>query len=924
MDIHSSNKLNNLQVPSDQKLPSLYLLDSIVKNIGKDYIKYFAARLPEVFCKAYKQVEPSIHQGMRHLFGTWKGVFPSETLQMIAQELGFVPVANGSSRPEAPARPAHGIHVNPKYLEARQRIQQSTRAKISVSDTSGNLANLSEDMERFERASSAGSGRPWADPPAKYPQRQHLGDVIQGENVSAAFEDSEYDSMISKQSGLLSGRAGDKPKAQGVNPWFESGGVMPTISEQKNGFDLKHGYSALRSSASDANLLPRHRLPIKSTSEMTKSWKNSEEEEYMWDDINSRLTDQGATSGSVRERWTPDDSERNSEASIDSLSTEHKSLANSGQRMTSWSQEPPMSEGISSLISSRDMLSNSGSYPLALSGLPKTSNAGRTAFPSKVGPGTTGASRGYLISNASLGATGSVGQQRQTLGASSPSAQSPMHQGASSPSILPDRERKQSFPLSDPRVSQLLGRINTVPRSQVTHGSLPSKSENFHPPNSQRLPPNSRPLASLAHSPRLMHDTESSAVESSRKFPVQPLPQISGSGNSSENSLSDDANPTVTKSSGQSSTSSLLAAVMKSGIIGTHVTSSLPQVSPALSSQDSKQHSLPSRLPLKPSVSPVLSQPSIGKTSSRYSQKNVDQLSLPRNVPPSSAVGSTSSQSLNAADAVSAPVSTLLSSLVQRGLISASKKESASATVDEISPPQDLGVEITSALSKVDPTPASLPLSSSSTSEELHLTHSISESQVQRSQSRKAEIHNLIGFQFKPDVLREFHPEVVSELLEDLPYKCGMCGLRLRIEERFDRHLEWHALREKNKNSLKRESREWYLDSAEWIKRNADVCSIAEPVGPMEDTNKASECKEQMVPADENQCLCILCGEIFEDFYCEESKEWMFKGAVYFPLPCSDSNSGSTSDGASPGYIVHESCVSENSALELEFPMDMQ
>ncbi|XP_073066722.1 polyadenylation and cleavage factor homolog 4-like isoform X2 [Primulina eburnea] len=691
---------NILEVPSEQKLPSLYLLDSIVKNIGKDYIKSFATRLPEVFCKAYRQVDPSIRQSMRHLFGTWKGVFSPQSLHMIEKELGLTSTVNVSSqgtiasRPDSQSQhPTPSIHVNPKYLEARQQLE-ITR------DTAGRLR-----------------------------------------------------------------------RSQGVH------------------------------------------------------------------DIEPRVDDQASAEGRI------------------------------------------------------------------LSGPDKN--------PSHVG------TLGY-------GPKISSTPQGQTLGAASSLKPNFMHQHPPSPSFSASEYKQTSVgPPTDPRKLAGLRNMESNDQNSLDSQHLPYRDVNQA--NKQRLHPQTTSAVNLPLQQRKNFpltrpkNTKVSGFEPSSGENLF-LSQVSASESlpTMVTSSSDRSNPHTVDSPGpgQSITSSLLAAVVQSGILNSGTVtgrstktiqesgleSSLGDAQPAISSDP--RANFPSR-------------PLLGNTALPAKVIHPPSPPVP---PPSSLAGIHPEKPPTAVKAVSDPVSSLLSSLVAKGLISSSNSDSLSFTSPIIS---DQSLDRGPGVPSTSSTPVSFipginekPFSSSIIDKPSPLKSAAEVSDDMPQSTTK--IKNLIGFEFRPDVVRKFNPAVVSEL-SGLPHQCSICGLGLKCQEQLDRHMDWHVVRDSEQNSSNITSRRWYTDSNDWVAGIGSFHDSDSATDLLGGQGETTESGDHMVPADENQCVCILCGELFDDFYSQGRDEWMFKGAVYLRKPSSESHerTGTANDNTFLGPVVHANCISDQAVHDL-------
>ncbi|CAL1397761.1 unnamed protein product [Linum trigynum] len=312
-----------IEAPVDQKLPSLYLLDSIVKNIGRDYVRHFSSRLPEVFCEAYRQIHPSLYPSMRHLFGTWSTVFPPAVLRKIDTQLQLSTQANNQSsgltslRDSESPRPAHGIHVNPKYL---RQLEQSTSESVGNQriKTAGGSASSSFTLgvNKLLPSSNSRVSRPLS-PSAERLLSSELDDLgssssprrlVHGESPSHRVFDYELGKI-----GVRNEEA-DEWRRKRYSDDRDSRFETSVVHRISNGHEplvaraLIDAYGDDRSQRNASNKpLQLDRLNVNGVGNKlaTGSWQNTEEEEFDWEDMSPTLTNQNISNNLLSSSGMP-------------------------------------------------------------------------------------------------------------------------------------------------------------------------------------------------------------------------------------------------------------------------------------------------------------------------------------------------------------------------------------------------------------------------------------------------------------------------------------------------------------------------------------------------------------------------------------------------------------------------------------------
>ncbi|KAH6934910.1 hypothetical protein HPB50_001831 [Hyalomma asiaticum] len=109
------------KVPIEMKLPVLYLIDSIMKNVGGDYRALFTQNIVSNFCNVFEKGDERMRMQLFKLRQTWVDIFPNKKLYALDTRVKQMDPAWPIMAKEPQQT---SIHVNPKFLEAKTKGQE--------------------------------------------------------------------------------------------------------------------------------------------------------------------------------------------------------------------------------------------------------------------------------------------------------------------------------------------------------------------------------------------------------------------------------------------------------------------------------------------------------------------------------------------------------------------------------------------------------------------------------------------------------------------------------------------------------------------------------------------------------------------------------------------------------------------------------
>lgn len=842
------------EVPVEQKLPSLYLLDSIVKNIGREYIAHFSTRLQKVFCYAYRKVHPDQHASMRHLFRTWSQVFPSSVLRGIEDELQFSPSENKRPSTKNNVRQSESlspnIHVNLEFLEAPHQFKHGSKVdqlaslgKQMIDVEEDHINGLTSNSLRGYPATSSKLQKSMIlyanDPDQQDTFRSHTGmtrrDMSRSPPLDVLPRNASPKRPLERPPLPHPVLGHDPRRLPDRNGWFErqwafddgpQRSSMSMLDEyrKQSARELIDAYGNSQGNDADERLPKMQRLESNGMSSRSnaQNWLTSEEEEYSWEDMSPTL--------SIRNR--------NGMASSETFRAGFPG-PNSGQLdsdigMRSWQSQARSAADRPALVL-EDRIPASGHVDMAT-----------RRYTGNFGP-QNGAISEYHSSENTLD-TGRI------LAMSAPPWQQtnglPLRVQAPQPSLnrlpLPtDGEMPAKRLAAGGTYDAMNMDIPLIENHRSSPAPAPIEWPHLHhnqpPPDTKHIrhaadsleirPFISQGVNSSVFVPRHQYDALDRKTVSTGNLAQAPYQHPDSSQQNQGTILENQSQPHHTpqfhphahsrpQEAYRGFTPSLSVDPSRNPFQGQGGSATMPPVPP-----------LPNSFSVPPSVQP-------------YGVSSVPNFALPplhRGVPPASLqMGPSSSQVGGSTPYFSG----ILSNLVHQGVI-------------KLEPP----------------------------------------SQPQDS----------VGVDFNVD-LKVRNESVINALYQDLPRQCKTCGLRFKCQEEHRVHMDWHVTKNRNSKNRKQSSRKYFVTVGEWLRAAETVGNDGVPsFEHMEPVPDRNEEKEMAVPADEDQTTCALCQEPFEDFYSDETEEWMYKGAIYMNAP--DGNIVGL-ERSHLGPIVHAKCRS--------------